>query len=40
MPTFFKTPAHFRAWLEKNAATELIVGFYKRDTNAIAVGPA
>ena len=34
MPTFFKTPAHFRAWLEKNAATEteLIVGFYKRDS--------
>jgi len=34
MPTFFKTPAHFRTWLEKNAATEteLIVGFYKRDS--------
>ena len=30
-PRFFKTPAAFRKWLEKNAATksELIVGYYK-----------
>ncbi|MHC2990979.1 bacteriocin-protection protein [Pontibacter sp. HJ8] len=30
-PTFFPTPAGFRAWLEANhtAATELLVGFYK-----------
>ena len=33
-PTFFSTPAAFRAWLEKNHATrdELWVGFYKRDS--------
>jgi uncharacterized protein YdeI (YjbR/CyaY-like superfamily) len=32
VPTFFKTPAQFRAWLAKHAATEsqLIVGFYTR----------
>jgi uncharacterized protein YdeI (YjbR/CyaY-like superfamily) len=31
---FFKTPADFRAWFERNAATkkELLVGFYKRHT--------
>ncbi len=31
---FFQTPADFRAWLEKNHATELelSVGFYKRDS--------
>jgi uncharacterized protein YdeI (YjbR/CyaY-like superfamily) len=31
---FFKTPADFRAWLEKHHATqqELSVGFYKRDS--------
>jgi uncharacterized protein YdeI (YjbR/CyaY-like superfamily) len=31
-PKFFKTPAAFRAWLEKNhdAADELLVGFYKK----------
>jgi uncharacterized protein YdeI (YjbR/CyaY-like superfamily) len=31
-PTFFATPAKFRAWLEANHATEreLLVGFYKR----------
>jgi uncharacterized protein YdeI (YjbR/CyaY-like superfamily) len=31
---FFPTPADFRAWLEKNHATELelSVGFYKRDS--------
>jgi uncharacterized protein YdeI (YjbR/CyaY-like superfamily) len=34
MPSFFKTPAEFAAWFAKHAATEseLIVGFYKRDT--------
>jgi len=33
-PTFFPTPAAFRRWLEKNheKATELLVGFYKRDS--------
>jgi uncharacterized protein YdeI (YjbR/CyaY-like superfamily) len=33
-PTFFPTPAKFRAWLEKNHAkeSELLVGFYKRDS--------
>ena len=31
-PTFFATPARFRAWLEKHHArkAELLVGFYKR----------
>jgi uncharacterized protein YdeI (YjbR/CyaY-like superfamily) len=31
-PTFFATPARFRAWLEKHhaRATELLVGFYKK----------
>jgi len=31
-PTFFATPARFRAWLRKNHKTagELIVGFYKK----------
>ena len=31
-PTFFATPADFRAWLEKHhdTATELLVGFYKK----------
>lgn len=30
-PTFFKTPDHFRAWLEQHHAnrSELLVGFYK-----------
>ena len=30
-PTFFETPAHFRAWLQGHAhlQTELLVGFYK-----------
>ncbi len=34
MPEFFRTPSNFRAWLEKNheAATELWVGFYKKDS--------
>src|SRR5882724_5331355 len=33
-PHFFKTPADFRKWLAKNhsSATELLVGFYKRDS--------
>lgn len=32
-PTFFETPAAFRAWLKKHhqTATELIVGFYRKD---------
>lgn len=31
-PIFFKTPAEFRKWLEKNyqKETELLVGFYKK----------
>jgi uncharacterized protein YdeI (YjbR/CyaY-like superfamily) len=31
-PTFFATPADFRAWLERNhdSAGELVVGFHKR----------
>jgi uncharacterized protein YdeI (YjbR/CyaY-like superfamily) len=31
-PTFFPTPADFRAWLERNheTAPELLVGFYKK----------
>jgi uncharacterized protein YdeI (YjbR/CyaY-like superfamily) len=34
MATFFRTPAEFRAWLERHAAqeTELVVGFRKRAT--------
>src|SRR5687768_824610 len=33
-PTFFPTPAAFRAWLEKHheTARELLVGFYKKDS--------
>jgi uncharacterized protein YdeI (YjbR/CyaY-like superfamily) len=33
-PTFFETPAKFRAWLKKHhkTADELIVGFYKRSS--------
>ena len=33
-PKFFRTPAHFRTWLEKNhaTATELWVGFYTKDS--------
>jgi uncharacterized protein YdeI (YjbR/CyaY-like superfamily) len=32
-PTFFRTPAEFRRWLEKNHGTEseLLLGFYRRD---------
>jgi uncharacterized protein YdeI (YjbR/CyaY-like superfamily) len=34
MPTFFETPAKFRAWLQKHHTTadELWVGFYKKTT--------
>ena len=33
-PKFFKSPADFRAWLEKNhdTASELLVGFYKKNS--------
>jgi len=33
-PEFFRTPADFRRWLEKNhtTASELWVGFYKKDS--------
>lgn len=33
-PTFFPTPADFRAWLEQHhaSAPELLVGFYKKDS--------
>jgi uncharacterized protein YdeI (YjbR/CyaY-like superfamily) len=33
-PTFFPTPADFRAWLEANhdKFSELLVGFYKKDS--------
>ena len=33
-PKFFRTPADFRTWLEKNhaKATELWVGFYRKDS--------
>ncbi len=33
-PTFFATPAAFRAWFEKHhaEAQELLVGFYKKDS--------
>lgn len=33
-PTFFPTPAAFRAWLKKNHTTadELVVGFYKKSS--------
>ena len=34
MPTFFKTPSAFRAWLQQHASSEreLLVGFYKKDS--------
>ena len=34
-PTFFTTPADWRAWLERHHAehTEVLVGYYKRDTS-------
>ena len=33
-PSFFRTPAEFRHWLDAHhyRATELVVGFYKRDS--------
>ncbi len=33
-PTFFPSPAKFRAWLDRNnkSKTELLVGFYKKDS--------
>jgi uncharacterized protein YdeI (YjbR/CyaY-like superfamily) len=36
---FFPTPADFRKWLEKNhgTATELWVGFYKRDSGRASI---
>ncbi|MES2581086.1 MAG: YdeI/OmpD-associated family protein [Pseudomonadota bacterium] len=39
MPNFFETPAHFRDWFAQHAATEteLIVGFYKRDTGKASI---
>lgn len=38
-PTFFPTPADFRAWLEMHHATtdHLWVGYYKKDTNKLSV---
>ncbi len=38
-PTFFKTPAEFRAWFAQHAATasELIVGFYKRGSGHASI---
>lgn len=39
MPTFFQTPAAFRAWFAQHAATEseLLVGFYKRDSGHASI---
>jgi uncharacterized protein YdeI (YjbR/CyaY-like superfamily) len=38
-PTFFATPAKFRAWLEKHhdTAPELVVGFYKKGSGKPSV---
>ena len=42
-PRFFKSPADFRAWMEEhhahltNAARELLVGFYKRDSGQASI---
>jgi uncharacterized protein YdeI (YjbR/CyaY-like superfamily) len=38
-PTFFATPAEWRAWLEKNhdRAEELLVGFHKRDSGTPSI---
>ena len=38
-PKFFKTPADFRTWLEKNhaTATELWVGFYKKESGKASI---
>jgi uncharacterized protein YdeI (YjbR/CyaY-like superfamily) len=37
--TFFRTPAYLRKWFQKNhdSATELWVGFYKKDSGKISV---
>ncbi len=39
MPLFFATPADFRAWFKKHAATspELIVGFHKKGTGTPSI---
>jgi len=39
MPIFFETPAQFRAWLRKHAASEreCIVGFYKRGSGKASI---
>ena len=38
-PTFFKTPAEFRAWLKKHHATadEIIVGYYKKSSGKATI---
>jgi uncharacterized protein YdeI (YjbR/CyaY-like superfamily) len=38
-PTFFKTPAEFRAWLKRhhNSAGELWVGYYRKDSGKASV---
>jgi uncharacterized protein YdeI (YjbR/CyaY-like superfamily) len=38
-PTFFKTPAEFRKWLERNheKETELLVGFYKKGSGKASI---
>lgn len=38
-PQYFATPADFRAWLAQHgaSATELIVGFHKRDSGAASI---
>jgi uncharacterized protein YdeI (YjbR/CyaY-like superfamily) len=38
-PKFFRTPADFETWLEKNhaTATELWVGFYKKDSGKTSI---
>lgn len=38
-PTFFPTPADFRAWLERHGASEdhLWVGYYKKATGKPSV---
>jgi uncharacterized protein YdeI (YjbR/CyaY-like superfamily) len=38
-PTFFETPAHFRAWLQKHhrTADELWVGYWKKHTGRASI---
>jgi uncharacterized protein YdeI (YjbR/CyaY-like superfamily) len=38
-PKFFRTPADFGSWLQKNhaTATELWVGFYKKDSGKLSI---